>query len=172
MELAIPRTDWENCWRLARLPGLGPELSTFLFKLLHQILPTQERISRTNPATGPRCKQPNCSDTRIEDLPHALVHCSGNNGVGWKIVDIARTLVPDAEVEQLLQLNVGVEDGQELALVWWLAAGFMAIWNLRSAGKRVDQYLIRAQLEAKINLLRETRYDGAATLLENFLLEL
>lgn len=84
----------------------------------------------------------------------------------------ARTLVPDAEVEQLLQLNFGVEESQELALVWWLAAGFMAIWNLRSAGKRVDQYLIRAQLEAKINLLRETRFDGAATILENFLIEL
>ena len=61
VELASPETDWENCWRLARLPGLGPELSTFLFKLLHQILPTQERVSRTNPATGPMCKLPNCS---------------------------------------------------------------------------------------------------------------
>ena len=172
VELASPGTDWENCWRLARLPGLGPELSSFLFKLLHQILPTQERVSRTNPATGPGCKLSNCSAATAEDLPHALVHCSGNNGMGLKIVDIARTLVPGAEVEQLLQLNFGAEESQELALVWWLAAGFMAIWNLRSAGKRVDQYLIRAQLEAKINLLRETRFDGAATILGNFLIEL
>ena len=83
-----------------------------------------------------------------------------------------RTLVPYAEVEQLLRLNFGLEDSQEFALVWWLAAGFMAILNLRSAGKRVDQYLTRTQLEAKVNLVCETRFDGAATLLENFLFEL
>ena len=51
-----------------------------------------------------------------------------------------------------------------MALVWWLAAGFMAIWTLRSAGKR--KYLIRA----KINMLLETRFDGATTILENFLI--
>ena len=40
-ELASPETDWENSWRLARLHGLGPEHTSFLFKLLHKILPTQ-----------------------------------------------------------------------------------------------------------------------------------
>jgi hypothetical protein len=25
VERAMPGTDWENSWRLARLPGLGPE---------------------------------------------------------------------------------------------------------------------------------------------------
>ena len=172
VELASPETDWENSWRLARMPGLGPELSSFLFKLMHQILPTQERVSRNSPTTNPLCKHSNCTGALVEDLPHALVHCSGNNGVGLKLLERARTLAPGGTVEQFIQLNFGVEESQELAMVWWLAAGFLAIWNLRTAGKRVEQYLVRAQLEAKINLLRETRFTGATTILENFLIDL
>ena len=37
VELASPVTDWERSWRLARLKGLGPEHTSFLFKLLHKI---------------------------------------------------------------------------------------------------------------------------------------
>ena len=45
VERASPDTDWKP----ARLPGLGPENLSFLLKLLHDILPTQERVHRTNP---------------------------------------------------------------------------------------------------------------------------
>ena len=48
LELASPETDWENSWRLARLKGLGPEHGSFLFKLLHKLLITKERLNRTN----------------------------------------------------------------------------------------------------------------------------
>ena len=172
VELASPEVDWENCWRLSRMPGLGAELTSFLFKLLHQILPTQERVSRTNPAATPLCKLASCNLEVVEDLSHALVHCRGNNGVGLKIVAGARTTLPGTSVEHLLQLNFGLEDDKELSTVWWLAAGFLAIWNTRAAGKRIDQYLIRAQLEAKINLLRETSFAGSVPDLEGFLEQL
>ena len=170
VELASPGADWENCWRLGRLPGLGAELRSFLFKLLHQILPTQERVSRTNPAITPMCKLASCRDEAVvDDLPHALVHCCANNGVGLKIVAGARSLIPGLSVEYLLQLNFGVEEDKELAIVWWLAAGFSEVWKLRTSGKRVDQYLVRAQLEAKINLLRETSFVGSVQNLNDLL---
>lgn len=34
-ELASVNTDWENCWRRARMKGLGSEASSFLWKLMH-----------------------------------------------------------------------------------------------------------------------------------------
>ena len=125
-----------------------------------------------HPATSNLCKQPNCSTASVEDLPHALVHCSSNNGVGLKVVQAARSLIPGVTVEDLLQLNFRVEEDKELGIVWWLAAGLMAIWNLRTARKRVEQYLIRAQLEAKIYLLRETIFADAVEILDTLLVEL
>ena len=71
------------------------------------------------------------------------MHYSGNNGIGWKIVERARTLVPDAEVEQLLQLNFGLEESQELAHVEIvLAPGHLVpsrilTWQLDSGGNRI-----------------------------------
>ena len=54
-ERASPITDWERSWKLARLPGLGPENVSFLFKLMHDILPAQERVARTKPRASPAC---------------------------------------------------------------------------------------------------------------------
>ena len=45
-EKANPETDLEHSWRLARLPGLGPENTSFLLRLVHDLLPTQELVAR------------------------------------------------------------------------------------------------------------------------------
>ena len=172
VELASPEIDWEKSWRLARLPGLGPELTSFIFKLLHQVLPTQERVARTSPVVAPTCKSPSCTGGHIEDLQHALIHCCGNNGVGVRLVELAQVLAPGVGVDRLLHLDVVVEEDDEFACVWWLAAGLMAIWNLRKSGKKVEQYLVRAQLEAKINLLRETKYVKAVSNLDCLLTDM
>ena len=170
IELGSPNVDWETSWRLARLPGLGSELTSFLFKLLHQILPTQERVARTSPTISSCSKVSNCPGDMVEDLPHALVHCSGNLGVGNMIIQRSLTISPGKTVDELLQLDFKVEEENEFPLVWWLAAGFQAIWDLRKAGKKVEPYLVRAQLEAKVNLLRETRFTGAVPKLKGLLL--
>ena len=106
----------------------------------------------------------------VENLPHALVHCSGNFGVGDMIVQRALTIAPGSTVDKLLQLDLKVEGDEEFTLVWWLAAGLLSLWDLRAAGKKVEPYLVRAQLEAKINLLRETTFSGAVPKLEGLLL--
>ena len=41
-------TDLETSWRLARLKGLCQEHTSFKFKLLQKIPPTQERLQRAN----------------------------------------------------------------------------------------------------------------------------
>ena len=40
VELKFPRYDWEKIWPKIRLKGLGPDLSSFLFKVIHDLLPT------------------------------------------------------------------------------------------------------------------------------------
>jgi len=56
IELASPTTVWEVTWRFAKLSGLGSEHTTFLFKLLHKLLPTKERLHRTNTILSPLCR--------------------------------------------------------------------------------------------------------------------
>ena len=36
--------------------------------------------------------------------------------------------------------------------------GLLSIWNQRQSSQKVQHYLVRAELEAKVNLLRQTRF--------------
>ena len=65
-----------------------------------------------------------CIGATVDDLPHALISCNGNNGVGWKIVEGARSSISGVTIEQLLNLDFGIDESKELVIVWWLAAGF------------------------------------------------
>ena len=161
-------TDWENCWRLARLPGLGPEKISFLFKLLHQILPTQERVARTKPNSSPQCKVQGCQSLAEENLSHALIHCQANDQLGTKLLESMREIQPGLSAEALLRLDFQVEEDLELPAVWLIGSVLSTIWNLRQSSTKVRQYLIRSQLEAEINLLRETRFSEAVPKIEEF----
>ena len=156
-ELKHPASDWEGCWRRARLSGLGPENISFLFRLMHNTLVTQERLSRTSPSISPLCKFPGCAGTDHADQVHALVHCSGNNDVGNSILNVVKSYVPGLGADEAVRLDFNVEESLELPLVWFSAVAWSTLWNLRMKKTRPQLYLVRAELEAKISFLRECR---------------
>ena len=157
VEKKSPHRSWDECWRKARLPGLGPENVSFLFKLMHNSLVTQERLSRTSPNIRPTCKFPGCPGTDTEDRCHALYHCPGNNDVGKCIFRSISNFVPGLEIEDAITLDFHVDDPLELPVVWALAVAWSSLWDLRQKQTRPQLYMVRAQMEAKIALLRECR---------------
>ena len=104
VERTWPGSDWEKGWRLARLSGLGPENTSFLFKLMHDILPTKERVARTNLKASPACAMPGCEQD-VENRGHALFECIGNNGVGDCLMRCLRSSDPNLDIEQVLRLK-------------------------------------------------------------------
>ena len=158
-ETRNPEHDWEATWHRARLPGLGSELMSFLFKVVHDLLPTQERVSRTSPAVNGVCRM--CPSNDTEDLEHALVSCEANQGIGLAVLD---SLPLDRRVQgqHALKLQLPLEDHQELSVVWFLAAAWSSMWGSRKMSRRPELYRVRADLEAKVSLLRETRHSESA----------
>ena len=162
-ELASRTTDWERRWRLARLKGLGPENTSFLFRLVHKLLVTKERQSRTNPASSPTCTALGCGSGCVKNLEHALTQCQANNGVGMALMQTLT--VPTLTPAEALRLEINVSAEEELPLVWLLAATLLSIWEQRKTSQKVHPYLVRANLEAKVNLLRNTSYLNCSTIL-------
>ena len=74
--------------------------------------------------------------------------------------------VPQIDVDAALRLEIDVEEDLELPLVCLTATVLLAIWKLRVDKSRVQLYEVRAQLEARFNLLRETRYTQSASILD------
>ena len=167
VEVASPTTNWENTWRLARLTGLGPKNVSFLFRLLHHTLPTQERIARIRPGSSSACKAPGCDSNSEETLEHAIFYCDANDGVGTKIMEALHKVQQVLVVEEVLRLELQVDKEDELPVVWFLASTMRILWDTRQSGSRVDTYTIRSQLEAEINLLRKTRLEFLVTKIED-----
>ena len=163
VELLHPTTDWEVTWRLSRLPGLGSELTSFLHRLLHDLLPTRERQHRITPATPITCKL--CPDNAVEDLEHTFFLCAFNREIGTKLVQSLCT-TPG----KLLRLEMVFKDEtMELPMVFFAAASLIHIWNCRVSGKQVKLYSIRAEIESRVALLRETRFRSSADKIQEML---
>ena len=157
-ELASPSTDWQHTWHLARLKGLGPDNTSFLWKLLHQLLPVKERLHRLSPITPPYCTL--CDQLMlVEDIKHIFYDCTHNVGAGLTLVVVLKDIMPDITIEKILRLEfTELEEDLEYPAVWFTAAFLLAIWEKRTKGLKIRKYEIRAEIESKVSLLRETRF--------------
>ena len=156
-----PNTDWEIVWRRSRIPGLGAELTSFIFRLLHDLLPTKERQHRILPTTSDLCRL--CQDDTLEDLEHSFFLCSFNREYGHGLLQALLPYDSSATPEKILRLDFNIPDEElELPMVWLTAATLQHIWNCRLSGRRTRLYSTRAEVESRVALLRETRHRSSA----------
>ena len=102
-ELASPGTDCESNWRKARLRGLGSEATSFLWKLLHRLLPTEQRLSRILPNSSEMCQY--CPTPMVADLEHCFFGCIKTENVGRSLITALRIHDPSLTPATLLGLE-------------------------------------------------------------------
>ena len=163
-ELLSPSTEWETSWRRARLRGLGSAATSFLWKLLHLLLPTEQRVARILPNSSEFCKF--CPTPVSADLQHCFFNCMLTQDVGKSLLSAVRQHDPDVTPAGLLRLEFQAEETIEMPLVWVAAQTLLYMWAVRLNGKTVDLIVTRSVLETRINLLRETRYKNEHTLIQ------
>ena len=159
-ELDSPNTDWPISWSLCRQPGLHPELASFMWKLMLNLLPTQERLHRMRISEAAECKQ--CS-TESGTLQHELMDCEFNQGVGHLLLSCLQEHLPVITASQLLRLELGnLPDDKKLPCTILIATTLKYLWMRRTSLSRVRAYQVRAELEQTINLLRTSRLSTVA----------
>ena len=114
-----------------------------------------------------------CPDQIQEDLVHSLISCPANQGVGEAVLLCLPNHVQEG-VHHLgvLQLHLHLDDVHELPVVWFLAVAWNSIWEGRKVGRRPELYRVRADLEAKVSLLRETSHSDAAEMITSLIVNL
>ena len=157
VESQSPNSNWSLCWNLSRLRGLGSDLTSFNFKLLHKLLVTKSRLHDLNPAVSNIC--PLCTNAP-EDLAHALITCSFNNNVGNKIVEVVKTEIPDISIQEILRLELtDMPEDMVFPTIFVLTFTLKYIWEKRMNKIRISSHETRANLEARCIILRKTRYE-------------
>ena len=166
-ETLSPENDWPKIWRLARMNGLASQLTSFLFKLLHGLLPTQDRVHRLGVDVGDQPGLCQHCHAEVEDPLHALFSCHLSQVAGLGLLGYAQTTVPNLSPEAALKLDLGaaLSDKEELATICLLATGWLYIWEARSNKKRVCLYRMRAEVEAMITILRKSRHREVGELM-------
>ena len=154
-EIAHPVVSWDRSWGYALHHGLSSDQSTFIFKMLHNILPTAARLHRLKQKENPTCTF--CSLGVTEDLAHALVACSHNTDVNNWIIEFSHKVVPNCTVEDIIHLNFELPKPLLFPLVWSLAHILSLVWQLRTSKKTISLFRVRSEIEARINTLRKSR---------------
>ena len=127
-EASAPLTDWSVSWRVCRLTGLGSDLASFNFKLLHGLLVTRQRLHRLTPAASAICSH--CEAQVDEDLQHAFIQCSYNNGTVQTLLHIVQTYIPNMTAAALLRLElVNLEEETELSMATFISTCLLSLWE-------------------------------------------
>ena len=156
VEVASPSTDWTRCWAACRQPGIPPDLASFLWLMMHDLLSTQAKLHRMRTIQSPVCKMPGCTEDGT--LQHELIDCSKNDGIGPRLMLCLQHHVPGLQPEDVLRLDHGDSAG-ELSLPMTLLTAIVLnhIWKERKLGSTIRDYKVRAELEQYVTLLRTTR---------------
>ena len=163
-EIASPTTDWALSWSLSRLSGIPPDMTAFLWKMLHQLLSTQERLHRLGSSPSSSCKL--CKQV-TGSLKHELLECSYNNQIGDLLLSCLQSYQPDMSAASLLRLEFSsMESDMQLPATIITAITLGYIWKERLTSSRIRAYQVRSEIEQSINLLRTTRFGNAAISLE------
>ena len=159
-ELSGQGQDWLATWAMLKTNGLSSENASFLFKLLHQLLPTQDRINRITKEMEV-CK---VCKTDSEDLWHAFFGCQPCKETSDLLLSYVSHLVPGISSKDVLSLNFAttVEENDRLPTLVLIATGLRYIWQTRADKKTVCRYKMRTEIEATISILRKTRYSACA----------
>ena len=92
--------------------GFNSEEVSFLWRVLHQLLPTLGRVSRIIPNTSPMCKL--CDDVVVEDLSHALFSCPFNSIPSQALMNSLSSVQPNLVPSMVLTLSFEVNESMEL----------------------------------------------------------
>ena len=165
-----PNTDWQLSYHLGRLKGLSPQVKTFNFKLIHQLLPCKERISQILPASSPACIL--CRTQEPESILHAFFNCELNRDASLYLLSLTRVYDHSITMEKISKLQVVTDILYELPTTLILCTGLELIWRNRHARKSTRLYDIRAELECLVATLRQSRprkLREAGTIIKNTL---
>ena len=84
--------------------------------------------------------------------------------VGLALLGCVQQLIPGLSAEAAVRLDCGLALPEEdtLAALCTLTTGLKYIWEARLAKKVVMKYKMRAEIEARVTILRKSRFNAAA----------
>ena len=154
LELSSPGRDFSDTYRLTRLFGLSPDQKSFLFKLLHRLLPTRERLFRVGKAESPNCVY--CPG-QLDNIEH-LFSCSNSSHLMTPVLNCLTATLDNVTPEALSTMNISPAESMELPTAWLISTSLSLVWEARSTGKQLAFTSFNSELLARVAILKKTKW--------------
>ena len=158
VESLHPELDWSLIWSNVRSKCFSPDMISFAFKLLHDLLPHEAKLSTILPNSTAICRY-GCSDDSIANTNHIFFECKSTHQVGRWLLNTVRKKEPQLTKESLLNLQM-----MDKPVLWIATATLQFMWDSRCRGKIVQVNEAIAKLMSDLNILKTTKYEKVATL--------
>lgn len=153
VEEKYPEVFWSESYRISKLSGLSPDSKSFLFKLIHELLPSKERINHLTPASSALCW---CNTGAVETYQHLFYECIKNNESGLALLRCVQSYNSNLTQVKSLRLELTADDPFLLASISLLSSGLELIWQNRKVKKSTALFSMRAELETAISIKRRS----------------
>ena len=124
-------------------------LTSFLFKILHNILPSIKNLSRTRWTLNRES---------IETFQHAVFECERSSETSQALVE-GLTLILPTITPKIIKLDFECAEDLTFPLTWIISYFLWSLWEPRTARNNIQLTKIRSDLEASCRLLRESRLN-------------
>ena len=127
-------------------------------------------LARVGKVQSPACT---FCEAQEDNLAHLLT-CIQGSEVTYPLVRCLAEQDGNISPQNLVLLNISVSESMELPVVWLLSTCLMMVWEERVAGRIARLNPCKAELEARLIVLKHTRWKhytlhNSAVLLEDLL---
>ena len=138
--------------------------------MVQSLLPTKERLGRVGKAPSTACSF--CQSQ--EDSTLHLLSCTQGSEVTDPLLRCLADHVPTLTHQNLVLLNFSISEPMELPVTWLLSTCLMMVWEERVAGRTARLTTCQAELQARLIILKHTRWKhyslhNSAVLLEEMM---
>ena len=145
VETMFPQFDWLKIWSNLRAKILMPKVSSFLWKMVHDLLNVPSRLERCKLAQSDRCRLCNAA---VEDRTHSLILCEKNHGLSTRL----QSLLPSVSTLDMVCLNLS-----DLGQVWVWGNLAQCLWIYREKGQEPIKEEIVSDMLERVKNLKETK---------------
>ena len=156
-------SEWNLIMSNCRLPSFDNSMKSFSFKLVNDLLPNEERLSRILPHNSPLCTH--CQNDTTGDSLHVFFLCSLSQDLGGWLLRVVREMDPTATPEAVLRLKITGGD----ALVWFTVHALTYIWEKRSNKKKAIKNEFISLCDLTLDILATSKHKETAMLAKTYL---
>lgn len=169
-ELLNTELIWTDIWELAKMKGLANTARSFLWRLLHNLLPSEQRLFQLKKNRSPKCVL--CLENEVDCVwSHSFTTCTFSlEEMNW-LVEVLARMDPTITKEKTVFLQVKPTSREnKFMCVWLIAESMEYIWAKRRAKTRVEVENLKTIIKAKLeNLALSQCYRKIATNVNNWI---